>query len=117
MGAWFWGVASEHDVSTAWRIKNASNVVMIGTPQTEHSPHALVVEDSDAVEIFGILATAMHPDYYKHGLPALVSMSNNSRTRLVAPNVCDSAMILNSSEPNMRVNDGGVGFKSAIIAW
>eukprot|EP00947_MAST-08B_sp_MAST-8B-sp1_P003135 g3135.t1 len=115
--AWFLGVASEHDVLTAWSLHNSSNIVMVGTPQTEHSPLALDVRDSGSIEIFGVLATAMHADYYHHGLPSLIWMSNNSKTRLVAPNVCNSAYIVNSSEPKMRVTDGGIGFKSAIIAW
>ena len=115
--AWFLGVASEHDVLTAWSLHNASNIVMVGTPQTEHSPLALDVKDSDSIEIFGVLATAMHQDYYPDGLPSLIWMSNNSKTRLVAPNVCNSAFIVNSSESKMRVTDGGIGFKSAIIAW
>ena len=92
----------------------------VGTPQTEHSPSALNVIGCDTVEIFGVLSTAMHPDYYTkqhRGLPALITMSDNRRTRLVAPNVCNSAMIVNSSDAKMRVPEGGTGFKTAIIAW
>lgn len=70
------------------------------------------------VEIFGVLSTAIHADYYgKRGLPALITMSNNSHTCLVAPNVCNSAMIVNNTDANMRVHDGGGGFHGAIIAW
>ena len=105
--AWFYGVASEHDTLSAWDMENASNIVLvsactnnrvwraltcccgqIGTPQTEHSPSALNVTGCDTVEIFGVLSTAMHPDYYTkqhRGLPALITMSDNRRTRLVAP--------------------------------
>lgn len=116
--AWFYGVASEHDVDWAWKMVNASNIVLIGSPQTEHSPSALNVTDCDSIEIFGVLATAMHQDYYgRTGLPALITMGNNRRTRLVAPNVCNSAMIVNSTDPKMRVHNGGTGFKGAIIAW
>jgi len=124
--AYFLGVASEHDVEIAWSVKSASNIVMIGTPQTEHTPLALSVQDSDSIEIFGVLATAMHPDFYapgpwprsrRQGLPALIALSNNTRTRLVAPNVCSSSMIVNSTDASMRVAEGGVGFRSAIIAW
>ena len=137
--AWFYGVASEHDTLSAWDMENASNIVLvsactnnciwraltcccgqIGTPQTEHSPSALNVTGCDTVEIFGVLSTAMHPDYYTkqhRGLPALITMSDNRRTRLVAPNVCNSAMIVNSSDAKMRVPEGGTGFKTAIIAW
>ena len=67
-----------------------------------------------------MLSTAMHQDYYtkQHkGLPALITMSDNRRTRLVAPNVCNSAMIVSSSDAKMRVPEGGIGFKTAIIAW
>jgi len=117
--AWFYGVASEHSVDWAWNMHNASNIVLIGTPQTERSPSALNVTGCDSIEIFGVLSTAMHPDYYSNKgltMPALITLSNNSHSRLVAPNVCNSAMVLNSTDANMRV-PGGTGFKGAIIAW
>ena len=58
----------------------------------------------------------MHQDYYrKQGVPALVTMSDNTRTRFVAPNVCNSAMTMNSTDAKMRVHEGGS--KGAIIAW
>ena len=49
-------------------LRNASNIVLVGTPQTEHTPLALGVVDSHAIEIFGTLSSAMHTDWYTtHG--------------------------------------------------
>ena len=47
--AWFYGVASEHSVDWAWNMHNASNIVLIGTPQTQHSPSALNVTGQVAI--------------------------------------------------------------------
>ena len=138
--AWFYGVASgkcsrslsgfsssiqaaaaaaaEHDTVSAWVLHNASNIVMVGTPQTEHTPLALGIVDSDSIEVFGVLSTAMHLDFYgKVGPPALISVNGTTRTRIACANVQRSSMIIKSNEPGMSVKKTGDQWSSAVIAW
>lgn len=117
--AWFYGVACEHDTVWAWKLVNASNIVMVGTPQTEATALALGIADSDMVEIFGTLNTRYGPS------TSLISVNNTRRLRIVAPNVLRSAMLIDSaSDVAMRVPNAcyentcsGKGWASAAIAW
>jgi hypothetical protein len=99
-------------------LHNASNIVMVGTPQTEHTPLALGIVDSDSIEVFGVLATAMHLDFYgKAGPPALITVNSTTRTRIVCANVERSSHIVESNEPGMSVSSTGSDWSSAVIAW
>ena len=91
---------------------------MVGTPQTEHTPLALGIVDSDSIEVFGVLSTAMHLDFYgKVGPPALISVNSTTRTRIACANVQRSSMIIKSNEPGMSVKKTGDQWSSAVIAW
>ena len=117
--AWFYGVACEHDTVWAWKLENASNIVMVGTPQTEATALALGIVNSDKVEVFGTLNTRYGP------ATSLISVNNTQRLRIVAPNVLRSAMLIDSSDsaamrvPNVcyKQTCSGKGWASATIAW
>ena len=36
-------MACEHDTVWAWQLRNASNIVMVGTPQTESTGELLLI--------------------------------------------------------------------------
>jgi len=109
--AWFYGVACEHDTVWAWMLRNASNIVMVGTPQTEATALALGIVDSDLVEVFGTLNT-------RYGTPtSLISVNTTTRLRIVCPNVLRSAMLIDSVSVAERVPSNPKGWSTATIAW
>ena len=103
----------------AWKLVNASNIVMVGTPQTEATALALGIADSHTVEVFGTLNTRYGPS------TSLISVNNSARLRIVAPNVLRSSMLVDSgTDVAMRVPNvcyentcSGKGWASAAIAW
>ena len=109
--AWFYGVACEHDTVWAWMLRNASNIVMVGTPQTEATALALGIVDSDRIEVFGTLNT-------RYGAPtSLISVNRTRRLRIVCPNVLRSAMLIDSASSAERVPSNPKGWSTATIAW
>ena len=122
-------MACEYDATWAWKLLNASNIVMVGTPQTESTPMALAIVDSDMIEVFGTLNTrGCHkgPSGQKllHCGNSLISVNNTKRLRIVTPNALRAAMLIDSDEPTMRVPNvcfekscAAPGWASAAIAW
>ena len=109
--AWFYGVACEHDTQWAWMLRNASNIVMVGTPQTESTPLALGIVGSDNVEVFGTLNT-------RRGTPSsLISVNFTTRLRIVCPNVLESLWLIDSASPAERVPSNPQGWSTVTIAW
>jgi hypothetical protein len=98
---------------------NATNIVMVGTPQTEATALALGIVNSKTVEVFGTLNTRYGPS------TALISVNNTAQLRVVAPNVLRSSMLIDSaSDIGMRVPNvcykntcSGKGWASSTIAW
>ena len=116
--AWFYGVACEHDTVWAWMLRNASNIVMVGTPQTESTALALGIAGSDTIEVFGTLNTRYGP------ATSLISVNDSTRVRIAAPNVLRSSMLIDSSNASLRVPNvcaagtcAGKGWASAALAW
>ena len=121
--AWFYGVAFEHQHVSSFMMQGASNFVLF-TPQTEETPVALGIVDSEMIEVFGSLNT-----YREYPIPPLASRPSliqlnrtGAGVRIVCPNTYGSKWLVDSDDPELRVptdcfNGCASNWSSMAVAW
>lgn len=120
--AWFYGVAFEHQHISSFVLQGASNFVFF-TPQTETTPLALGIVESQMIEVFGALLTHRGHSIPLQDQPSLIQLNGTGAgVRIVCPNTLGSRWLIDSDDPGSRVANGCFhgctsNWSSAAVAW
>ena len=91
--AWFYGTAFEHHSEVAYHLDGAENYTFV-CAQTEQSPHALLIENSRNIAIYGTVFT-----FWRQIQPHLVKVTNSEDLAIYGLNSHNSERLLIFAPP------------------